>query len=111
MYTLHPVLVGDIVHGICVKFLMSLSQQRRSRIASSILPSHSPALFPSGAIERVFAQLFIHRIVRLTHPRAKLASARHPRCVLAHPALKVLRAHPAWVELAECGKEGLGLIL
>lgn len=76
-----------------------------SGIASSILPTRSPPLLPPGAVEGVFTQLLIDRIVCLAHPGAKLASATDPRCVFAHPALEVFCAYPTWVQLAKGGKK------
>jgi hypothetical protein len=49
--------------------------------------------------------------MRLTHPRAKLASATNSRRIPAHPRLEIFSAHPARVQLAKCGEEGLCLRL
>jgi hypothetical protein len=80
-----------------------------SRVASPILPSRPPPFFPPRAVERVFAQLLVDRVMRLAHPRAELASARNSRCVPGHPGLEVFGADPARVQLPERGEEGLGL--
>ena len=45
----------------------------------------------------------------LAHPRTKLAPTADPRRILCHPVLEVFGAYPTWVQLAECGEEGLGL--
>jgi hypothetical protein len=47
--------------------------------------------------------------MRLAHPRAKLASATNSRRIPAHPRLEIFSAHPARVQLAECGEERLCL--
>jgi hypothetical protein len=49
--------------------------------------------------------------MRLTHPRAKLASATNSRRIPAHPRLEIFSAHPARVQLAKCGEERLCLRL
>ena len=49
--------------------------------------------------------------MRLAHPPPKLVPPLNfwliPR--LLHPLLKVLGAHPAWIQLGEQGEEGRGL--
>lgn len=86
----------------------TVSMTRPSEVTPPILPPCSPSLLPPLAIKGLLAQLLIHRIVRLAHPLAKLASTAHPRRVLLHPGLEVFCADPAWVEFAKGGKEGLG---
>jgi hypothetical protein len=80
-----------------------------SRVTAPIFPACSPPLLPPCAIESVFAQLLIHRIVRFTHPRAKFAPARHPRRIPAHPGLEIFCAHPARIQLAKRGEKRLGI--
>jgi hypothetical protein len=79
-----------------------------SRITPPILPPRPPPFLPPRTIKTLLPQLFINRIMRLAHPRAKLAPIADPWRVLRHPALEVLGAHPARVQLAERGEEGLG---
>jgi hypothetical protein len=46
--------------------------------------------------------------VCLAHPLSELVSAAHSWRVLLHPLLEIFCAHPARVEFAKRGKEGLG---
>jgi hypothetical protein len=95
---LYPVMLFiPIIHSSPSHPALVLSPRMVSRIASSILPSRSPSLFPPSTIKSIFAQLLIHSIMRLTHPRTKLAPTTNSRRVPAHPGLKVFCAHPAWV--------------
>lgn len=88
--------------------LASASCCPSSWITFPILPPGPPPLLPPRTIKRILAQLLIHRIVRLTHPRPELAPTTNPRRVPTHPGLEVFGADPAWVQLAECREEGFG---
>nr|POE59810.1 hypothetical protein CFP56_76799 [Quercus suber] len=75
-------------------------------IASSILPSRPPSLFPLAAVELGLAQLLVHSIMRLAHPPPKLLSIADSRFIPAlHPRLKVVCTDPAWVHLPEKSQE------
>lgn len=49
--------------------------------------------------------------MRFAHPGAEFAPTADARRVLGHPALEVLGADPAWVQLAKGGEERPGLRL
>jgi hypothetical protein len=88
---------------------LNLLTRKISGVASPMLPPRPPPFFPPRAVERVFAQLLIHRGMRLAHPRAKLASARYSWRIPRHPGLKILGADPARVQLPKSREKGLGL--
>jgi hypothetical protein len=88
---------------------LNLWTSKISRVAFPILPPRAPPFFPPRAVERVFAQFLIHRVMCLAHPRAELASARYSWRIPRHPGLEIFGANPARVQLPECGEEGLGL--
>ena len=99
---LSPVSEYGIVHQHNITLLFT---SQMSNITPSILPACSPSFFPLIAIKCLFPQFLVDCIVRLTHPRAKLASAANSWGVLGHPALKVLGANPARVKLAKSRQE------
>lgn len=88
-----------------------------SSITPPIFPPSPPPLLPQIAIELLLPQLLIDRIMRLTHPMAKLRATRETRLVaptrLPHPIPEILGADPARVQAGEESQERahLGLLL
>lgn len=81
-------------------------------ITPTILPTSAPSFLPFITIETALAQLDINRIMRLTHPLAKLIPVADPRLIaILHPRPEIVGAHPARVHFAEQADELLRLHL
>ena len=71
-----------------------------------ILPSSPPSFFPLVAVKAALSQLYVDRVVSLTHPPSKLVPIAHPGLVAVfHPRSEVVGTRPARVHLAEQADE------